>query len=82
MPVSKPANQHKAMMGITHWHPGKLIILWSWGALIVGLALTWFLTTTVEASPIIHLVTLLASLLILVGLSVVTWKWLGDRKPK
>ena len=49
---------------------------------MVGLALTWFLTTSVEASPIIHLVALLVSLLILVGLSAVTWKWLGDRKLK
>jgi hypothetical protein len=67
---------------ITRWHPGKLIILWSWGVLIAGLAITRFLTTPVEESPLVHLVELTTALIILVGLSIVTWKWLGDRKSK
>jgi hypothetical protein len=29
-------------MKISKWHPGKLIILWSWGGLVAGLALTHF----------------------------------------
>jgi hypothetical protein len=67
-------------MRISHWHPGKLILLWSWGGIIAGLALTSFLATPVALSPLTHLLALLTALLILVGLSVITWIWLGDRK--
>lgn len=66
-------------MNIARWHPGKLIILWAWGALISALALTTFLATPVQVSPIIHLISLLTALGVLIVLSVVTWKWLGDR---
>jgi hypothetical protein len=45
-----------------------------------ALALTQFLGSKVESSPIAHLLELLIVLLILLGLSVVTWKWLGGRE--
>ncbi len=67
-------------MGISRWHPGKLILLWSWGGLLAALALTSFLSTPVSTSPVIHLVTFLTALLILISLSVITWKWLSGRE--
>lgn len=67
-------------MRISKWHPGKLIILWSWGALFAALALTSFLSTPVARSPILHLVSLLTAILILVALSGITWKWLSGRE--
>jgi hypothetical protein len=67
-------------MSLSKWHPAKLILLWSWGGLFAALALTQFLGSKVESSPIAHLLELLIALLILLGLSVVTWKWLGGRE--
>ena len=67
-------------MSISKWHPGKLILLWSWGGLLAALALTLFLGSKVESSPIAHLAELLIALLILLALSVVTWKWLSGRE--
>ena len=67
-------------MPLAKWHPGKLIILWSWGALLAALALTSFLATPVAASPAGHLVAFLIALLILLALSIVTWKWLSGRE--
>jgi hypothetical protein len=67
-------------MGISRWHPGKLILLWSWGGLLAALALTSFLSTPVAASPVTHLITFLTALLILISLSVITWKWLSGRE--
>lgn len=69
-------------MRLKSWHAGKLIILWSWGSFAVALALTAFFATPVDSSPVAHLVTLLIPLIILVGLSAITWIWLGDRKAK
>jgi hypothetical protein len=45
-----------------------------------ALALTQFLGSKVESSPITHLLKLLIALLILLGLSEITWKWLGGRE--
>ena len=67
-------------MPITKWHFGKLIILWAWGGLFAGLALTVFLTGDVVATPIRHLAAFLAALLFLIVLSVITWKWLSGRE--
>ena len=67
-------------MSISKWHPGKLIILWSWGGLFAALALTQFLSSKVETSPIAHLLELLLALLILLVLSVITWRWLSGRE--
>jgi hypothetical protein len=67
-------------MSIEKWHPGKLIILWSWGALFAALALTHFLISPVLESPVFHLIALLIALLILIALSAVTWKWLSGRE--
>ena len=60
------------------WHKGKLIILWAWGIAIVSLLMTDFLTISVQSSPSRHSVELLVTLLVLLALSAVTWRWLGD----
>ena len=67
-------------MKISKWHVGKLIILWSWGGTIAGLALTHFLTGSVSSSPLPHLVSLAIALVILVALSALTWNWLSGRE--
>jgi hypothetical protein len=69
-------------MPITKWHAGKLIILWSWGGLLTGLALTIFLTGKVESAPVAHLIALLAALGILLALSAITWRWLSGRETE
>lgn len=66
-------------MSIRKWHKGKLIILWAWGIAIVSLLMTDFLTSSVQSSPSRHSVEFLVTLLILLALSAVTWRWLGDR---
>ncbi len=80
VPISNHVKQAEATMSISKWHPGKLIILWAWGGLFAALALTQFLGSKVETSPIAHLLEVLFTLLILLALSVVTWKWLGGRE--
>jgi quinol-cytochrome oxidoreductase complex cytochrome b subunit len=66
-------------MSIRKWHKGKLIILWAWGIAIVSLLMTDFLTSSVQSSPSRHSVEFLVTLLVLLALSAVTWRWLGDR---
>jgi tryptophan-rich sensory protein len=68
-------------MPVAKWHPGKLIILWSWGTLFAALALTSFLATrATESSKISHTVTFLAAIFILIALSAITWRWLTGRE--
>jgi len=67
-------------MRIAKWHPGKLIILWSWGSVFAALTLTSFLVSPVSASPGLHLCELLITLLIPAALSGITWTWLSGRE--
>ena len=67
-------------MPVTSWHKGKLIILWCWGVLLGGLALTAFVTTPVENAPTAHLLELLFTLAVPLVLSILTWRWLGARE--
>jgi len=67
-------------MAIRKWHPGKLIILWTWGGVAVALALTNFLTRPVASSPLVHLLEFAFVLLTLLALSAITWHWLGGRE--
>ncbi len=66
-------------MSVRNWHYGKLIILWAWGGLGASLALLDFQNRPVEAGPFRHLFEILFVLIVLVGLSAITWHWLGDR---
>jgi len=67
-------------MAIRKWHPGKLIILWTWGGVAGALALTDFLTRPVSSAPLVHLLEFGFVLLVLVALSTITWHWLGGRE--
>lgn len=66
-------------MSIRKWHYGKMVILWAWGSLIAALVLLDFQTHPVESAPFRHLFELLFVVIVLFGLSAITWHWLGDR---
>ena len=70
------------MMSIRRWHFGKLVILWAWGGIGAALALIDFQTHTVESGPLRHLCELLLVLTVLLLLSAITWRWLGDRRTE
>ena len=69
-------------MAIRRWHPGKLIILWIWGGAFACLMLREFLSGQVEATPGRHAIGFALGMLVLVGLTAVTWRWLGDREQR
>jgi hypothetical protein len=71
-------------MAITRWHYGKLILLWTWGALAV--VVLFYVATDLEpdgndsVTSIFGLVMIVCMVAIPGALSVVTWKWLGGRE--
>jgi len=67
-------------MNVRRWHWGKIAILWAWGGFVVALLLTKFLSQKAETDPVASLVSFLGSLLILAGLTSVTWRWLGGKE--
>ena len=66
-------------VGIRRWHWGKIVILWSWGGLIVALLLTRFLSQRVEVDPTVSSLSFVGCLVLLIALTVVTWIWLGGK---
>lgn len=68
-------------MPVHNWHYGKLVILWSWGLILIAVALTHFMTDAVANSPMLHLCEVLLVLLVLILLTGVTWHWLGSKEP-
>jgi len=80
LPIYYPVRPPETTMRISKWHPGKLIILWSWGALLAALALTGYFVTPVSVSPRLHLGELLLAIVILATLSGITWRWLSGRE--
>ena len=67
---------------IRKWHKGKIIILWAWGAAFAGLMLTNFLSARLTSSLALPSLEFLGAFSTLLGLSVLTWHWLGDRELK
>jgi len=67
-------------MAIRTWHWGKIVILWAWGGGVAALLLTKFLSQQAMVDPVTSAVSFLGSLVILAGLSVVTWIWLGGKE--
>lgn len=67
-------------MSVRNWHPGKLIMLWAWGAVFAALLLTSFLSQPVQPTPSLHLFELLGCVSVLITLSVMTWRWLGGKE--
>ena len=78
--ISYPPKTSETTMHISKWHPGKLIILWSWGALLAALALTCYFVSPVATSPRLHLGELLLAIVVLATLSGITWRWLSGRE--
>jgi hypothetical protein len=64
-------------MAIQKWHVGKLVLLWAWGIFACAILIRVIAGTT-DALPGFFLVG--AVLAILIVLSVITWKWFGDRE--
>ena len=57
------------------------MILWAWGGVAAALAMTDFMTRSVQSAPVLHLFELSFVLVTLVALSVLTWYWLGAKEP-
>lgn len=64
-------------MDVKNWHVGKLVILWAWGIVVIGIALQ-------VLEKIKHFTTgfivIGAIFVIPIVLSVITWKWLSGRE--
>lgn len=69
-------------MPITRWHIGKLVLLWVWGAALTLLALAGAQAVpSKEVSwALLGWGLLLFAALVPIGLSVITWIWLGGRE--
>jgi hypothetical protein len=65
---------------IGRWHWGKLVILWAWGGVGGALLLARFLSAPADASPMTSAFAFLGSFTVLVGLSIITWIWLGGKE--
>lgn len=63
---------------IRKWHYGKLVILWAWGA--VGVDVLLLLAGRAEAASAMAFWERLSIVPILLGLSIVTWLWLGGKE--
>lgn len=72
----------EAALDIRGWHWGKLVILWAWGGVLVALLLTDFLSAPVARRPAVSSLTFLGSVGILIGLTAVTWHWLGGKEGR
>lgn len=68
-------------MAIRTWHWGKLVILWGWGLVVAGPLFAFFLRQRGQDVSSGQATAFLASVLILLALSAVTWRWLGGREP-
>jgi len=67
---------------ITHWHRGKLILLWAWGAVLALLALVGVgaVDRNSRVGLLLGLGLLIFAIALQVVLSVLTWLWLGGRE--
>jgi hypothetical protein len=65
-------------MAIRKWHVGKIGLLWAWGIALCIVLIQIISKTTNFVLGFILIATLLA---IFITLSVITWKWFGDREP-
>ena len=64
-------------MNVKNWHVGKLIILWAWGIVVIGIALQILEKIKDFISGFIVIG---AIFVIPIMLSVITWKWLSGRE--
>ncbi len=64
-------------MDVKNWHVGKLVILWAWGIVVIGIALQ-ILEEIKDFIP--GFIVIGAIFVIPIVLSVITWKWLSGRE--
>jgi hypothetical protein len=64
-------------MAIEQWHVGKIVLLWAWGFALC-IVLIQIIIRTTNFVPGFALIG--ALLVILLTLSVITWKWLGAKE--
>jgi hypothetical protein len=64
-------------MAIRNWHTGKIIMLWVWALVLMGLSLEGIKTTE---NVILGFVLIGALFCLPLVLSVITWKWLGGKE--
>ncbi len=72
-------------MSVRGWHPGKLVLLWAWGAVLVVVAFTVLSgmeTPTTGLGLVLGFVLIAAVVGIPVVLSVLTWIWLEGREDR
>ena len=68
-------------MPIKKWHYGKLIILWAWTALLVGLFLQGLESLSDAPGSTWPKFALIVSMgTLLVAMSMITWKWLTGKQ--
>lgn len=68
-------------MPIKNWHYGKLIIVWAWTALFVGLLFQELDSLSDSPDSMWSRFALLVSMgTLLVTMSVITWKWLTGKQ--
>ena len=63
-------------MPIKKWHYGKLVILWGWTILLIGLLLKILEKVQAGERTLSQLTVILLMGGLLITMSVVTWKWL------
>ncbi len=69
----------RARTNVQRWHYGKLIILWTWGAVLVGVTL-YIVVVLPPDYFLFGTLLLLASGIVPIGLSIVTWRWLTGKE--
>jgi len=69
-------------MTIKRWHVGKIVLLWTWGAAVIIVDL-YMLNEYKEALTehvLIGFSVLSLLLIIPIGLSILTWRWLSGKE--
>ena len=63
-------------MPIKKWHYGKLVILWGWTILLIGLFLKYLEELQAHNRTLWQFTLIILMGGLLITMSVVTWKWL------
>jgi len=64
-------------MAIRNWHVGKVLLLWTWGVVLVAATLRHLEPTH---NFVIGFMLIAALIAIPLALSVITWKWFGGKE--
>jgi hypothetical protein len=64
-------------MAIKRWHVGKLVLLWAWGTVLIGVTVR-----VLDAKPswLVGYALIFLIFVVPITLSVLTWRWLGGRE--